>query len=527
MTLVTHRLASRHCYLFFLRLEAVLIPIQHENMSARRWPIITLALILANVLIFATTRRAVDRQDSELWPVRRHILILAASHPNLLVGPELREFVDGFQSQFPEDWAELQSPKSDADDDWAARIRQIDDQAELQTELDSLAAQYSRLTASSITEQYAFVPAHPKPITYLASTFLHADWWHVLGNMWFLWLAGFVLEDVWGRPLYLLVYLAAGAMACQFDAWASPLSIVRSVGASGAVAGLMGAFLVRFPRMKIQMTWFFDFGVFRFWRFWMRAYWLLPLWALVEINSGMGPRDGIGHWAHVGGFLFGAFAAIAVRYSGLERKVHRAIEQKVSWTPEAEIAQANELLESGKLDEAAVLLNQYLATNCDSFAGWNLLRAVRWRASNIPAYREATAKLSELHLRAGEAEAAWQDYEDFLTAGGEHVPPTVWLDLCHVAEERQEFERAVSEYERLAAAYPSERQSLLAQLGAARICLKRLNRPQEAVKFYEAASASAVPHLDLEHEIESGMREARNALLQTKSLSGRAASAAN
>ena len=65
------------------------------------------------------------------------------------------------------------------------------------------------MTASSITERYAFEPANPKPITYLTSTFLHADWWHVLGNMWFLWLAGFVLEDAWGRPLYLLVYLAA------------------------------------------------------------------------------------------------------------------------------------------------------------------------------------------------------------------------------------------------------------------------------------------------------------------------------
>ena len=166
--------------------------------------------------------------------------------------------------------------------------------------MDSLGDEYLRLTASSITERYAFMPAHPKPIAYVTSTFLHVDWWHVIGNMWFLWLAGFVLEDAWGRPLYLLVYLAAGAFACQFDAWANPASIIPSVGASGAIAGLMGAFLVRFPKMKIRMMWFFDLGLFPFCRFWMRAYWLLPIWVLMEINYGTGPRDGIGHWAHVG-----------------------------------------------------------------------------------------------------------------------------------------------------------------------------------------------------------------------------------
>lgn len=497
----------------------MLIPIQHQNMSARRWPIITLALILANLVIFASTHRTVDKQDSQLWRVQEHILILAATHPNLRLAPEASEFLTGFQTQFADDWAELKNPNSDAVDDWQARIRQIDDPAALQAEMDSLEVQYSQLAASSITERYAFVPANPKPITYLTSTFLHASWWHVLGNMWFLWLAGFVLEDAWGRPLYLLVYLAAGAIACQFDAWATPGSIVRSVGASGAVAGLMGAFLVGFPKMRIRMMWFFDLGLFPFLRFWMRAYWLLPLWVLIEINSGMGPRDGIGHWAHVGGFLFGALAAITVRYSGLEHKLHRAIEQKVSWTPEAEIVHANDLMESGNLDEAAGLLSQYLVKNPESFAAWNLLRAVYWRASNIPAYREATGKLCELHINAKESEAAWQDYEDFLNAGGECVSPSVWLELCRLAEERKDYERALKEYDKLAAAYPSERHSLLAQLAAARLCLKRLDRPHDALKFYEAAAACTVQHLDLELNIQSGIREARIIIAKRKTFS--------
>ena len=191
----------------------------------------------------------------------------------------------------------------------------------------------------------------------------------------------------------------------------------------------------------------------------MRAYWLLPIWVLMEINYGTGPRDGIGHWAHVGGFLFGGIAAVALRYSGLEHKVNKAIEERVAWTPGPEISQANELMEQGKLTEAAAILNEFLADKPDSFAAWNLLRAIHWRASNIPAYREATCKLCDLHVRSREYETAWQDYEDFLNAGGERIPPDVWLDLCRVPEQQHDFERAVSEYEKLAAAYPSERQS--------------------------------------------------------------------
>jgi len=493
-------------------------------MSARRWPVITIGLILVNFGVFLNTHWIMEKQQSQLWQTRVHVLILAARHPQLLLTPEVREFVTDFQNRDPDDWVELHKPTSEILDDWDARTRRLDDPAELQEEMDSLGSQYSQLMASSIDERYGFVAAHPRPLGYLTSTFLHGGWWHLIGNMWFLWLAGFVLEDAWGRPLYLLVYLAAGAVACQFDAWANPGSIIPSIGASGGVAGLMGAFLARFPTVKIRMMWFFDLGLFPFSRFWMRAYWILPIWALIEINYGMGPRDGIGHWAHVGGFLFGGIAAVALRYSGLEHKVNKAIEEKVAWTPDPEITQAGDFMEFGKFDEAAATLNDYLTTKPDSVEAWNLLGAVYWRASNIPAYREATGKLCELHLRARESEAAWQDYEDFLNAGGEHVTPLIWLELCRVAEERKDYERALGEYEKLADAYPSAREAVMAKISAARLCLNRLHRPQDALRLYKDASASTVPHLDFDRDIQIGIQQAKDVLSKSAPLSAGAAS---
>ena len=185
--------------------------------------------------------------------------------------------------------------------------------------MDSLGTEYSKLAAASITERYAFIPAHPKPIAYFSSSFLHGGWLHLIFNMWFLWLAGFVLEDVWGRPLYLVFYLLAGIAATQLYAWASPGSLGASFGASGAVAGLMGAFLVRFPKLKIRLVWLFDFGLFGFWPIWVRAYWLLP--SVVGdgdlLRETAGRADGVAHWAHVGGFMFGALGALGSAVLGL------------------------------------------------------------------------------------------------------------------------------------------------------------------------------------------------------------------
>ena len=494
----------------------MLFPIKHENMTARRWPVITLGLILLNLLIFLCTHRAMDSEEAFLLPVKMHVLVLAARHPELTISPKVQQFVADFQADDPADWAEMQTPDYKAIDDWDAQMRNLDDREQLQNEMDSIAAEYAELTATSIAERFAFIPAHPRPIAYLSSTFLHGGWLHLIGNMWFLWLAGFVLEDAWGRPLYLAFYLTAGIAATQFDAWANPGSVAVSYGASGAVAGLMGAFLVRFPKLKIRLVWFFGSWLSGFWGLWVRAYWLLPLWLGMEIYYGKlsGQGDGIAHWAHVGGFIFGALAALALRYSGLEHKATKSIEEKISWTAASEINQASDFVESGKFAQAGVILNKYLAEEPNSLGAWSLLRIVHWRNNDIPACREATAKVCELNLRAGMYEAAWEDYEEFHNLGGGNMPPAVWLEICRVAEERKDYQRALTEYHELFAAHPSERQGLMAQIGAARISLRRLRCPDEALRLYRAASASAIPHLDLEQDIEAGIQEAEIAIVQ-------------
>src|SRR5271166_3050906 len=305
----------------------MLLPIKHENMAARRWPVVTLALIAVNTVVFLFTTGAIDNEAPQLGEVKSHILILAALHPELKLQTQSQQLVDGFKESHPEDWKRVQDPYREIINAYDAKIKMMSDTSKLQAEMDSLNDQFVKLSATSITQKYAFVPANPAPISYLTANFLHGGWLHLIGNMWFLWLAGFVLEDVWGRWLYSVFYLIAGAAALQFYAWSNPGSITPTLGASGAVAALMGAFLVRFPKMKIEMAWLF---FFRLYRFKAAAYWLLPLWLLMEVFYGslFGSSSGVAHWAHVGGFIFGAVAAIGIQHSGLEQKANQAIEEK-------------------------------------------------------------------------------------------------------------------------------------------------------------------------------------------------------
>ena len=453
----------------------MLIPIKHENMEARRWPVVTLALITVNVLVFLFTMTSMDDEARQLGEVKSHILILAALHPELKMQRESQRLVDGFKKSHPDQWKQVQNPYRDVLNSYDAKIKMTEEPSSLQPEMDALNAQFVSLSKTSITEQYAFVPAQPTAISYLTANFLHSGWMHLIGNMWFLWLAGFVLEDVWGRWLYSAFYLIAGAAALQFYAW--------------------------------SMAWLF---LFKLYRFKAAAYWLLPLWLFGEIFYGslFGSSSGVAHWAHVGGFLFGALAALAIQHSGIEQKANKAIEDKLAWSNDAELEQASGMMEHGQFSEALILLTNYVTAKPNSLDAWNLLRQIHTRQNNTKEYLEATAKTCALHLRAHQVEAAFQDYAEF-TDGGGKMPAATWLELCKGAEEMQEFDRALAEYQQLAQSYPADRQALTAQLSAARLCLKRLNRPQDALALYQAAAVSPIPHLDWDQHIHAGIKEAR------------------
>jgi hypothetical protein len=148
-------------------------------------------------------------------------------------------------------------------------------------------------------------------ITFLplfTSLFLHGGWLHLLGNLWFLYVFGDNVEDVLGHGRYLLFYLLSGVGANLIYLMFSPSSQIPLVGASGAIAGVMGAYFVLFPGARVY-TLVPIFIVFTFME--LPAYVFLGLWFLIQFFFGafstIGPQQtgGVAWWAHVGGFLVG------------------------------------------------------------------------------------------------------------------------------------------------------------------------------------------------------------------------------
>jgi len=491
----------------------MLIPLRHENMQGRRWPVITFGIIALNILVFLGTHWTIDKQGPELGQVKIHLLLLAAMHPELKIPEKAQEFVTSIETKNAALWKEAKNPNRSVFDAWDAKIRMQDDNFNLQQEMDSLGDSYAELSSASILNKYAFIPAHQTLVSLITANFLHGGWLHLIGNMWFLWLAGAILEDTWGRVIYPVFYMIAGVLALQVHAMVNVGSLTPTIGASGAIAGLMGAFLVRFPTTKIEMGYLL---FYRFVRFKMAAYWLLPVWLLTEVLYGtvFGQSSGVAHWAHVGGFAFGALIALAVQKSGLEQVAEKGIQEKISWVSHPLLADAGEQMEKKEFDRAASSLQKLLLEKPDSMDAYRMLQRIYWQKNDLPAQRDALLKLLALEIKANDQDGALQTCQDFRNAGGEKLPAALWLEFCRQLETQPDISRAADEYLDLLKAYPAEKQGLLAQMAAGRIYLKRLNRPSDALRLYEAAQASSIPHADWQSTIERGIADAKK-ILQT------------
>ena len=160
----------------------------------------------------------------------------------------------------------------------------------------------------------------------------------------------------------------------------------------------------------------------------------------------------------------------------------------------------------------SLLLATATPVQLDPIEAWDLLRSLHWQNHDMPAYQNATLRCCKLNMHAHNDDAAWSDYQDYMNSGGLDLPLSLRFDLCRILENQGNLEMAVSEYEKLAANNPGERQALMAQLAAAKLCLKKLNRPHDALKFFKMADASPVPHLDFDQTIQSGIHEVKIAL---------------
>ncbi|HEB87082.1 MAG TPA: rhomboid family intramembrane serine protease [Gammaproteobacteria bacterium] len=209
---------------------------------------------------------------------------------------------------------------------------------------------------SIVSYRYALKPYSPDPLTVFSSIFLHADLWHLLGNMVFLFLFGFILELSLGSIMLLLVYIACGIIANLVTLAIIPNSAQWIIGASGAITGLAGLYAILYGMRKIR---FFYSLIFYFDYIRAPAIIMLPAWLLYELAYSLISPASVSTVTHIGGLLGGIFMGIIIRYSPLQ--IHTEEKKKNARINfESDFKTAMRALTNAELDKARDILKRLL-----------------------------------------------------------------------------------------------------------------------------------------------------------------------
>ena len=279
-------------------------PIRTEK-ETMKLPYVTMGLIFVNMVIWLFTNRVVIQERNELAEIQTRMYAIERDYASQVTGGDQRYFYEHTPSEFHEQFYKkvVRNSRYGQFDEWV-----------------SLYDAYKAKIGNTFFHRWGFVPDRFSFLKLLCSIFIHASFFHVFGNMLFLWCVGCNLEDDWGWLGFFICYVLSGLTASGLHALKVSDGSVPCVGASGAIAGIMGIFLVKYYKIKIK---FFYLWLLRFWKPWgyftTYAGIVIPIWfAQQMIGANSGIDDGVGYWAHIGGFLFGAVAAGTIKLIGLD-----------------------------------------------------------------------------------------------------------------------------------------------------------------------------------------------------------------
>ena len=168
--------------------------------------------------------------------------------------------------------------------------------------------------------RFGFIPANFSIITVFTSMFMHGGISHIMGNMWFLWVFGDNVEGVLGHVKFAVFYIICGLAATMSQLFVDPSSTIPMVGASGAIAGVLGMYMIRFPHARVHV---FAFIIIFFTTFRIPAMFVLGFWFFNQLTNGLGSlgfdtTGGVAWFAHIGGFISGVMLNQAFKYIRFE-----------------------------------------------------------------------------------------------------------------------------------------------------------------------------------------------------------------
>jgi len=308
----------------------LLLPIGRDDAVVQRHAWISYAIVALNVLVYLVT--FVDEQ-SRMPRLERQFneaVHYVVQHPYLTVP----EYLDRYLPQ------DVKRSVRDSNAPLPPESVRADEQAKL----DELSDELQHAVGQTPARRFGYIPAHGSFIKVFTSMFLHAGFMHLLGNMLFFFVTGPFVEDVFGRPIFAFLYFAGGVVATYSEAILHPQSTLPMVGASGAIAAVMGAYLVRFAKSKLEFIWI-PVLMRPTWnyRFFVPAFVVLPLWFGEQLVMAMLIKEdgGTAFAAHIGGFAFGMFVAIVVKAFDIETKyVAPVVERQTTFKADPRLEQA-------------------------------------------------------------------------------------------------------------------------------------------------------------------------------------------
>jgi membrane associated rhomboid family serine protease len=409
----------------------VFIPIGLDQTTVRRLPWVSFALIAVNLAVFLAVSATVRDTEEEITKRGQEVMAYWALHPYLA-------FPTGMlPAGMPASERERITTIAEGMRSLSGKAPASDEQrTKEQHELDRLVAQFRDALTYHPFKAWGLIPSNPRPIAFLTSMFMHASWLHLLGNMLFLYLSGPFVEDAYGRPLFAALYLASGVVSGLVHVAAFPGSEAPLVGASGAIAGIMGAFLVRFVRTKVRFFYFYFIFVIRSGTVDLPAWIVLPLWFLQQLFfAGLAASSGVAYRAHVGGFVFGFLTAVAIKQLRIEERfIAPKIEREISVTQHPALEEGMDLLGRGDTVAARAAFRKVLVSeprNADAHLGM-------WQShcqdGTAREGAEHVVRAMDEELKRGEAALALTHWRELVAGAGQGGPGALRFRLATMLE---------------------------------------------------------------------------------------------
>ncbi len=388
----------------------MIFPYGQERNSVRVLPWVTIAIILVNFFV----HYYVISKNKELYPkvvgVGIKMIQCYRQHPYLIlgIGDSKKESLNYTESQnkFLENFRKS----------YKGKIPDKDTVIKEQKVLNSYLKKLYEIKKDSPYLKWGFIPSKKSLKTSITYMFIHGGWFHLLGNLFLLYLVGPYVEDVWGKTMYGIAYIIIGILSAYVFAMHYPGMIGPLIGASGAISGILGAFLVKFWNTRIKFFyWFwFVFGTFK-----APAWLILPIWFINEIISAKSMDaiykhgGSVAHWAHIWGFVFGFLIAVILSLLKYEEKfVNKKYKEKFTYTNKAflDYEEALKLKEDGKYKEAFLILMNSAKSNNRSTDVIELLWIVGLELKQTDEIKNIFIRYIEYELKTKRIEAAYYHY---------------------------------------------------------------------------------------------------------------------